>query len=312
MPSSPSAFKEASEEHIRRLNRLIDRGGAQRLKKLYEQALAELERKLARAVGRSSASFTVAQQRAMIVQIRQGMMTIAGQLGGGLSKATIETQKEALRSLIKDVRKLDKALGGAATPLPIEEASRFAGVLDKRKTSLMKLNKTSMAKYGASTVKAMEKQLSMSLAQGESQGAAIDRLMKTADIEWWRAERIVRTEQAWAYNATQMDALVESAEETNDLFLRWTELVDDATLSPLDNRVGKDSIALHGQLVKPGDLFYMPPGPWPSLIGKSWQHPPNRPNDRAVLQPWRPQWGAYGYFFKDGRKVDPPMPKKKR
>lgn len=306
-------FKEASAEHIRRLDRLIDRGGAARLKKMYEQSLAELERKLAKALRGGAAKFTVQQHRTMIAQVRQGIMATAKDLGGGLSKATIETQKEALTGLIKDVRKLEKSLSGTTVVLPIEEASRFAGVIDKRRTSLMKLNKTSMARYGAGTVKAMEKQMSLSLSQGESGHAAIDRMMKTADIEWWRAERIVRTEQAWAYNATQMDGLTASAEDLPDMMLRWTELVDDGTLSPLDNRVGKDSIALHGQLVKPGDFFFMPAGPWPSLNGKSWQHPPNRPNDRAVLQPWRPAWGAYGYYLKGGTKVVAvPPPKKKR
>ena len=112
--------------------------------------------------------------------------------------------------------------------------------------------------------------------------------------ERYRFERIVRTETAHLYNAGQYDGIHALREHFPDLMSRWVEHVNDATWEPLDARVAKDSIALHGQVVLPGTAFTMPndssvPS---SLWGKQWDFPPNRPNDRAVIAPWRRAWGV--------------------
>ena len=39
------------------------------------------------------------------------------------------------------------------------------------------------------------------------------------------------------------------------------------------------------------------------LWGKQFRFPPNRPNDRATLIPWRPEWGLPGYFYQAGRRI---------
>ncbi len=82
---------------------------------------------------------------------------------------------------------------------------------------------------------------------------------------------------------------------------RWTELINDLTGQPLDNRVAKDSIAMHGQVAYPGHYFTMPAGDVPHLmVGKQWLYPPNRPNDRAVLTPWMRGWGVPAWEYHGG------------
>jgi hypothetical protein len=90
-----------------------------------------------------------------------------------------------------------------------------------------------------------------------------------------------------------------------DLMMRWTEHVDDEDGEPLDNRVGEDSIYMHGQLARPGGIFRMPPDAdvHESLLEGAWFHPPNRANDRGVLAPWRSHWGIPGWELLGGRKV---------
>jgi hypothetical protein len=118
----------------------------------------------------------------------------------------------------------------------------------------------------------------------------------------WRVVRAVRTEAAFAVNTAQADAIREAACEVPGLKQRWTELGDDFTGRPLDKKVGKDSIALHGQVAAPGESFVMPPDGPAWLAGKTWPYPPNRPNDRAVLLPWMPGWGIPGWVWR-GRRV---------
>jgi len=319
-------FQQASIEHITKLTRLINRGGVARVKKVYDQAQAELERKLARSIGSGSSPFTIHQHRALLAQVRQGQMHIARKMGVASSQATIDTQKDALGGLVGTIKRFEKKHGADAPILPLEEASKFAGVLDKRKTSLLKQNATSMAKYGAGVVQKMEGQLSLSLATGETAFEAMDRVAATADTEFWRAERIVRTEQAWAFNATIRDGIAATAEAVGgDLYMRWTEMVDDDSLEPLDDRVSADSIALHGQVARPGEQFTMPSSARgleirnrfgrsrvdPDMIGQGWDHPPNRPNDRSSVLPWRPGWDAPGWRCVGGVKVPVKAPRQR-
>lgn len=313
-----TAFEEAAREHSKRLARLIDRGGVERLRKLYEQAQAELERKLARLV--DSSDFTVHQRNVLLAQIRIGQMDIAKRLGDASSVATIETQLDALNTAIRNIKRAEKKHGsGEAIHLPIEESARFQGLIDKRKSSLLKQHTASMKRYGSHVVKKIEGELSMSLMTGESGHEAVARVARAANVEFWRAERIVRTEQAFVYSATQRDAIAETARDMDgELYMRWTELVADGSLEPLDERVGADSVALHGQVVLPGEMFRMPSNAqsivietrWGTsrvsddMMDGEWEHPPNRPHDRATIMPWHPDWeGPPSWRIIGGEKV---------
>lgn len=300
------------DEHRRRLDRLATRRAVTPLKKLYDQAAAELTGKLRRL--KQKDTFTAFQHKAVLAQVKQGSITMAKRLAGELGDVSEEAQTEALAGLGKDLRRLERTFTGASVPLPIDEASRFAGIIDKRKTSLLKMHSTSMARYGSHVVKEVQDQLALSMVQGENTGDAIDRVEDTIHGEWWQAERIVRTETAWAYNASHHDGILEAVAELPDLRMRWTEYVNDTTYAPFDDRVGVDSIAMHGQVADAGGEFVMPPtAPHPdakgrtrvseSLVGERWAFPPNRPNDRSVILPWRPHWGIPGWEWR-GRRVN--------
>ncbi len=141
------------------------------------------------------------------------------------------------------------------------------------------------------------------VARGASPGEVSELVQATIDAGWWRVERLLRTETAYAFNAVADASVTKLAEQHRDVRKRWTERVDDRTGRPLDNRVAADSLVLHGQIAKPGGVFTMPaaPGAPPKMVGLSWAFPPNRPNDRAVVLPWRPGWGIPGWTLRDGR-----------
>lgn len=314
MARAPAEYRAVLEEHRQRLTRLVERRGGAVIKKLYTEAQDELTRKLAALSGGVQDTMTAHQMRVMLAQVKVVEGVAAKDMTAALAVASRETQVESLRATIKDITRLEKKFTGAAITVPVEEAARFRGVIDKRRTSLMSAHKSSMANYGASIVSKVEKELSLSLMTGETHSAAIDRVVKVTGGEWWQGERIVRTELAWANNATAADGIAESAKELPDMMLRWSEHVDDSTYAILDDRVGVDSIAMHGQLAKPGGTFVMPPtAPAPDadgntavpkgMIGERWSFPPNRPNDRAVIAPWRPGWGVPGWLWKSGMRV---------
>jgi hypothetical protein len=298
------SYNTVLNEHRKRLVRLSERRGVDRIKSLYDKAQSELESKIGRALGRPSQPFTAGVHKLMRAQVRQGQVEIASRMAEELGDVTKDTQVDALRSAAEDIAEIEDSFTGAEITLPTDEASRFWGVIDEGRSSLLKMHAKSMATYGAGMVAKMEEGLALSLATGETLGQAISRVQDTAEVSWVKGEQIVRTETAWAYNATHADAFEEFAEEMNDLMMRWTEFVDDDDFEPLDMRVGQDSIEMHGQLVKPGGVFRMPSDAdvHESLLDGAWFHPPNRPNDRAVLAPWRPHWGVPGYTLRGGIK----------
>jgi hypothetical protein len=124
---------------------------------------------------------------------------------------------------------------------------------------------------------------------------AIERALEVHSGEYWRVVRVAKTEAAYAFNAAQ-DAAFSQADITG-LWKRWTERVNDQTGAPMDNRVGIDSIVMHGQLAVPGATFWMPPDPRAPavMLGKRWAHPPNRPHDRSVITPWTRGCGVPGW-----------------
>lgn len=302
-----STFKSVLADHLRQLDRFATRRGAAKLKGVYDQAQADVIRRL-EALGRGSSTFTAHHLRMMAIQIRQGQMRMAAKLADELGDLTKEVQVESLNTLIKSVVKLEKHFTGAAPELPIEEVARFKGVIDKKKTSLMRMHRTSMSHYGARMVGKMENQLAVSLASGETLDGAVGRVHEVAGGEFWQCARIARTECSWAWNMTHRDGIVEVAKSVSGLWQRWTELVSDDG-SPLDNRVGIDSMALHGEVCRPGAMFTCPSTTRDGqlvpkgLAGLKFEAPPSRPNDRAVIVPWKPDWGIPGWELKGGQRV---------
>lgn len=309
MATVKAAYEQVMDEHRRRLTRLTQKRGVTQVKKLYDAAHAEMATKLSRTIGRNGDSFTSYNHRLVMAQLVDGQTHLASKMAGALTDASREAQVDTLRALGTDLTYLERLHGKSELVLPIEEASRFWGVINERKTSLMQEHEASMAQYGTRLVGSMEKQIGLGLATGQNNGQIIDRVLGVAKLEWWQGERIVRTEMAWASNATHADGLKECRSALPDLKQRWCEHCSDGSPPvPYDDRVGDDSIALHGQIVDPGAQFHMPPttpGGKPvskSLIGEKWAFPPNRPNDRAVLSPWRTGWGIPSWRW-EGRRV---------
>jgi hypothetical protein len=133
-------------------------------------------------------------------------------------------------------------------------------------------------------------------------GETLEKVDEVLARQWWRVERVLVTETSRAFNHGQNAALELAAKDVPGLHRRWTEKVSDVTGRPLDNRVGADSIALHGQIAIGQKLFSMPENA-PTRIRGSWPYPPNRPNDRAIITPWMREWGLAGWVCQGGQRI---------
>lgn len=305
MAALPEEYRAVILDQQRQLAKLVQQAGLGPVRKLYQQMLDDLERRLRRV---PAGTMTHMQVRGMLAQVKIGLAGVLREMGGKLGDAAFEVGLASARHMLEDVAKLEKHYTGALMPLPVLETARLHGLVKDSTSSLLAAHTSSMARYGAELVNRFEMSLAGSVSTGESSQEAITKIMKLGDLEWWRGERIVRTELAFAASASARRANDEQAAELDgDLWSRWSEHVSDDG-APLDDRVGIDSEAMNGQVAPPGGMFTQPPrapdgeAVSKTLVGREWSHPPNRPNDRAVLVPWRQHWGIPGWVWR-GRRV---------
>ena len=242
------------------------------------------------------AQAAVAQVRALLPQMS---LTVYNAILAGARDA----QTAGLRTIIDSVEKLERDLTKKTVALPLKQAARFNNVLEQRVSTIERSTEEAVQAYTRQTAEDVERQLSLAVALEDTFEEAMQRVEDTLLGARWKTERIARTEAAYGFNASLYDGVSDSSRELPDIGMRWTELVYDTSGEPMDARVATDSLALHGQICDANGIFTMPEDPRvrPAMWGETYRFPPNRPNDRAVLVPWRPTWGVPGYKYVGGR-----------
>lgn len=157
---------------------------------------------------------------------------------------------------------------GAPAIRRVGTVAKAAGVLDE---GLLEYHRASKATYGMEAIQKMRGAMSRSALAGESIVEAFPTIAEAAEIPEWRAERIVRTETSYAANRSELKQLdgMYTPEAAKEVFVK--ELV-----TSFDQRTGEDSIFVDGQIRKLDQNFE-------DNEGRSYPHPPNRPNDREVM-----------------------------
>ena len=327
-PATPAELARATERVEaafvatgKRLERLIHQRGVVPVRRLIEQAMADLERKIV-GLGKPGETFTEVQRQAILAQYRALLVQLEPRMTRTLGEASREAQEQSIRDLVKLIAVGEAAFEGVVTPLPLEQAARMAGIIDRDRASLLRQHGVSVRTYGIQSIGEMETVLSQSFAQGMGYAETVSQVLDYVESTRYRAERIVRTEVSQAYNASHAAAIDDAAELVDGLMRRWTEFVSDQTGAPLDGRVANDSLVLHGQVCfrpegatfEPRTTFLlggtggftMPPDRRVNakLWGRRYAHPPNRPNDRSRLVPWKPTWAVPAYMVVNGQRMD--------
>lgn len=281
------------------MDRMLDRKLTPTLRKTFAQESRELRKALSQALY-GQRGLTVSRQHVKAVEaaLAARMPGFGRLMSAALADQTRETQAEAVRSLGKFMG----ALRREGTRL--DDPRVFESIIRTDRKLLKEQRRDSGKQLVFDTTHEIRQSLKV-LPKDAKVRDLIEQVHAKFEEQWWRVERTMRTETSRAFNTTQDTAFDELGEEFPGIYRRWTELVSDLTGAPLDNRVGKDSLVLHGQVAKPGKPFRMPAHPLaPSyMVGKSWLCPPNRPNDRAVLTPWFAGSGVPAWTIRGGERV---------
>ena len=128
----------------------------------------------------------------------------------------------------------------------------------------------SIATYGTVLASRMRRDIGDAILRRDSRESITDRveaaINESFDAERWRAERIVRTELANAYNHAHHETLVKAQD------LRVADIQKTAIVT-WDPRTDPDSYPMDGQVRELDENFV-------DGDGREFLHPPGRPNDR--------------------------------
>jgi hypothetical protein len=232
--------------------------------------------------------------------ISSALHRTAGRLQNELGASTRDSVEASLRSLASFLGKVQGEAG------PLDDDAVYRQIASARRAHIDAMRHQAISRLRPAIEERVWIRVRDMAATGKhSIGDLVNAAAEEMDAQWWQVERIVRTESSYAFNHGQAEGVRTLAKHYKGMMQRWTELIDDATGKPMDNRVAFDSIIMHGQVAPPGGQFTMPSDPRAParMVGVSWLQPPNRPNDRAVLTPWMPGWAVPAWQYRSGRRV---------
>lgn len=295
----------------KRADRLLDRTAISSARTILDEEVAALERALNKVYrGAAQRPADPAAVRRLRLSAASAAQRTADRLARELEAAARAAAEESLRGLSRFAGRLTGSAGA------LEDETTFRTTAGAPRAALAPGRRQALAGLRQAVDAAVRQKLILTVTQDDARMSDVLGAISAGFTEsWWQAERVIRTEASYAYNAAQVAGVETLSASHPGMMMRWTELIDDASGQPFDDRVAADSFAMHGQVAPPGGVFTMPgtlPARAPvergkkkiaSLVGQSWVHPPNRPNDRAVLTPWMPGWGIPAWRFRGGRRV---------
>ncbi|MDP3940607.1 MAG: hypothetical protein Q8R92_21040 [Deltaproteobacteria bacterium] len=283
MPPSPEDLAEV-ERMLRRQRQQIDRlelAQRRRLYRILQTARKDLRDRLDTV---AADTFSAQHYRVALARVQEGIGALQQDMAGRLAEASADAYVLANRHLAEQIALFARTFEGTV------RATSWQPVLAVDDAVLLSRHKASAQTYGAGLIGRIQQELAAGLAQ-ELPWADLERRiaglngmlgqdyagMNSAHTHRQsRAERIVRTEMAYAYNRAHHEDLLR-ANEADPGYQK-------TLVSTFDTRTAADSLPpTHGQVRELKELFR-------DNAGREYPHPPARPNDREVEVPTRPEW----------------------
>lgn len=225
----------------------------------------------------SSGTFTAQKTRGALLQVEMALDAMSKGVNDEMSSASMDSASLGVENLIKEIEKWNKKFTGALIPINLNVVK----VATDTSEFLFNQRDASLKAYNASIRARMAQAISDSAIQEISMGDLISNIGKFFLGEEWRIERLVRTELHNVYNKGKINGMFDLVDgDIPDL--------KKTLFHPMDGRTGDDSKRLNAKnpIVNIDEPFIE------YSTGRKLEYmaPPNRPNDRAILIPYRGEW----------------------
>lgn len=274
-----------AELNAKRILEMEDEEG-ERVIETFRNVRTELRQRLAKWNGsRLRERFTAQRLRGTLLQIEEALAAWEGPLAEAMTGSAERASIFSIESLQDELRAYDQFYLGATVPINLD-AMRIAS---EQHNLLINQYSVSFLKWTDQTRGMIQQGLIEALAREDTNEQVIARLLKHFLGYEWQLRRIVRTEMHSIYNTSKIRGMQEARG-------RFMPDLMKCLFHPMDHRTAEDSklLAKMNPIIpinKPFRYTYMPGGSKKQYY-REFMAPPDRPNDRAVLIPYRASWQA--------------------
>lgn len=263
------------ESHIQKVLKLED-GQAKVVLRRYREIRQELRDRLDAT---RANTFTAQQLRGVLAQVEGAISAMTSNLKGEMADASELAAMQGIENLLSEMRSFDKMFTGAVVPINLNVAL----VGEETSNFLLARHDASLDAYGQDLIGQITQQLTNAALQEMGYSDVVSKLGQFFVGEEWKLHRIVRTELHNVYNIGKLNGMGELKD-------RYIPDMMKTLIHPMDSRTGADSkYAARLNLVVPIDEPFV--YKWKGET-RSYMAPPDRPNDRSILVPYRKEWGT--------------------
>lgn len=222
-------------------------------------------------------TFTAQQVRGVLAQVDGAIIAMNESLKGNIGPGTQKLALQGVENLMSEMNKFQSTFSGAATPINLNVA------LIAQDTSNFLINRyqTSIDSYS----EGLRSQITQSITNAAIEEIPFSELTQRMGQfflgEEWKLSQIARTELHGVYNLAKMNGMTE---------IRDNYLPDlkKTLINPMDSRTGADSKFVESKhLIVDIDKPFQ--YTWQGKT-RTYMSPPDRPNDRSIMVPYRAIW----------------------
>lgn len=235
-------------------------------------------------------TFTEQQLNITLVQVQAAIEAINRELKGSMAEAADILGLRGIRDLVREIERFSRKFEGAVQPLNIDQIL----IATEAKNFLINKHEASIDAYTTDLRAAITSQIIGTLALRDTNQRTVSKLQSDVGKffmgEEWKLNRIVRTEMHNIYNFSKLRGMGRAQDTIPDL--------KKSLMHPIDSRTAADSkkLARENPVVDIDEPFRF------TFKGKvrEFQFPPDRPNDRSILVPFREEWDRRAAAFAPG------------
>lgn len=261
------------EQHTKQVLALEDEK-ARKLLKRYKEVRQELRDRLDTMPGDK---FSAQQLRGVLTQVEAAIEAMQVALLTGMRDVALESAMMGVEHQLEEIRVFDREFTGAVAPINIDVQL----VASDSNNFLLNRYESSLDAYGQDLINSLTTTLSTEALAQSSFSSVVHRLGRFFQGEEWKLFRIARTELHNVYNIAKMNGMLGVRDDVLPDLMK-------TLIHPMDSRTGEDSkiLARKNPIIPIDEPFKY------TFKGKTriFMAPPDRPNDRAILVPYRQAW----------------------
>lgn len=277
--------QDVVQGNIEKLSTLEEKQ-AQKLLKSLRVVRTELMSRLATI---PEGTFSEQQLNVTLVQVQTAIEAINKKLKDEMFTSGDIFAARGVSDLITEINRMNKKFIGSVIPLNLDAIM----VANDTQNFLVNKYEASIDAYTSDLRAQITGQLLNSVIARDTTQRTVSQLVGSVGKffvgEEWKLTRIARTEFHGVYNYSKINGMLEVRDETLPDLMK-------TLMHPMDKRTGADSKALaqENPIIPIDEPFIQV---WDGKK-RTFMAPPNRPNDRAVLVPYRKEWDGIQRAFK--------------